>query len=122
MHALDKFYYYLHGQKFIIHTDHGALNGFKKIFNLKGCLFCQSLKLSMFIKLNIKRALLTLKLICYPSRLFLKVFHTIYIFLILIKLKKFKLISEVSLATKCLSLQEEKRLLLLLSAVIKCCM
>ncbi|GBM53247.1 Transposon Tf2-6 polyprotein [Araneus ventricosus] len=46
--ALDKFYYYLHGQKFVIHTDHAALVWLKKVKNLRGRLFCWSLKLSMF--------------------------------------------------------------------------
>ncbi|GFW86161.1 retrovirus-related Pol polyprotein from transposon 17.6 [Trichonephila clavipes] len=46
--ALDKFYYYLHGKKFIIHTDHAALVWLKNVKNLRGRLFCWSLKLSMF--------------------------------------------------------------------------
>ncbi|GFS59315.1 transposon Tf2-6 polyprotein [Trichonephila clavipes] len=37
--ALDKFYYYLHGQKFIIHTDHAALVWLKYVKNLRGRLF-----------------------------------------------------------------------------------
>ncbi|GBO17752.1 Transposon Tf2-9 polyprotein [Araneus ventricosus] len=46
--ALDKFYYYLHGQKFVIHTDHAALVWLKNVKNLRGRLFRWSLKLSMF--------------------------------------------------------------------------
>ncbi|GBO26401.1 Transposon Tf2-6 polyprotein [Araneus ventricosus] len=46
--ALDKFYYYLHGKKFIIHTDHAALVWLKNVKNLRGRLFLWSLKLSMF--------------------------------------------------------------------------
>lgn len=46
--SIDKFYYYLHGQKFIIHTDHAALIWLKKIKNPRGRLFRWSLKLSMF--------------------------------------------------------------------------
>ncbi|GBM16923.1 Transposon Ty3-I Gag-Pol polyprotein [Araneus ventricosus] len=46
--ALDKFYYYLHGKKFIIHTDHATLVWLKNVKNLRGRLFCWSLKLSMF--------------------------------------------------------------------------
>ncbi|GFU81073.1 retrovirus-related Pol polyprotein from transposon 17.6 [Trichonephila clavipes] len=46
--ALDKFYYYLHGKKFIIHTDHAALVWLKNVKNLRGRLFHWSLKLSMF--------------------------------------------------------------------------
>ena len=46
--ALDKFYYYVHGQKFIIHRDHVALTWVKNVKNLRGHLFCWSLKLSMF--------------------------------------------------------------------------
>ncbi|GFW17500.1 retrovirus-related Pol polyprotein from transposon 17.6 [Trichonephila clavipes] len=46
--ALDKFYYYLHGKKFIIHTDHAALVWFKNVKNLRGRLFRWSVKLSMF--------------------------------------------------------------------------
>ncbi|GBO27396.1 Transposon Tf2-9 polyprotein [Araneus ventricosus] len=46
--ALDKFYYYLHGQKFVIHTDHAVLVWLKKVKNLRGRLFRWSLKLSMF--------------------------------------------------------------------------
>ncbi|GFW29443.1 hypothetical protein TNCV_743851 [Trichonephila clavipes] len=46
--ALDKFYYYLHGKKFIIHTDHAALVWLKNVKNLRGRLFRWSLKLSMF--------------------------------------------------------------------------
>ncbi|GBL72614.1 Retrovirus-related Pol polyprotein from transposon 17.6 [Araneus ventricosus] len=34
--ALDKFYYYLHGQKFVIHTDHAALVWLKNVKNLRG--------------------------------------------------------------------------------------
>ncbi|GFY07557.1 hypothetical protein TNCV_3650641 [Trichonephila clavipes] len=48
MDALDKFYYYLHGQKFIIHTDHAALVWLKNVKNLRGRLFRWSLKLSMY--------------------------------------------------------------------------
>ncbi|GBM95802.1 Transposon Ty3-G Gag-Pol polyprotein [Araneus ventricosus] len=33
--ALDKFYYYLHGQKFVIHTDHAALVWLKNVKNLR---------------------------------------------------------------------------------------
>ncbi|GBN02709.1 Transposon Ty3-I Gag-Pol polyprotein [Araneus ventricosus] len=46
--ALDKFYYYLHGKKFITHTDHAALVWLKNVKNLNGRLFRWSLKLSMF--------------------------------------------------------------------------
>ncbi|GBN35683.1 Retrovirus-related Pol polyprotein from transposon 17.6 [Araneus ventricosus] len=46
--ALDKFYYYLHGKMFIIHTDHAALVWLKNVKNLRGRLFRWSLKLSMF--------------------------------------------------------------------------
>ncbi|GFS49380.1 retrovirus-related Pol polyprotein from transposon 17.6 [Trichonephila clavipes] len=46
--ALDKFYYFLHGKKFIIHTDHAALVWLKNVKNLRGRLFHWSLKLSMF--------------------------------------------------------------------------
>ncbi|GBO21470.1 Transposon Tf2-11 polyprotein [Araneus ventricosus] len=46
--ALVKFYYYLHGQKFVIHTDHAALVWLKNVKNLRGRLFRWSLKLSMF--------------------------------------------------------------------------
>lgn len=46
--ALDKFYHYLHGQKFFIHTDHAALTWLKTVKNLRGRLFRWSLKLSMF--------------------------------------------------------------------------
>lgn len=46
--ALDKFYYYLHGQKFVIHTDHAALVWLKNVKNLRGRLFRWSLKLSMY--------------------------------------------------------------------------
>ncbi|GBL55959.1 Transposon Ty3-I Gag-Pol polyprotein [Araneus ventricosus] len=46
--ALDKFYYYLHGKKFIIHTDHAALVWLKNVKKLRGRLFRWSLKLSMF--------------------------------------------------------------------------
>ncbi|GBN69077.1 Transposon Tf2-6 polyprotein [Araneus ventricosus] len=46
--ALDKFYYYLHGQKFVIPTDHAALVWLKNVKNLRGRLFRWSLKLSMF--------------------------------------------------------------------------
>ncbi|GBM46244.1 Transposon Ty3-I Gag-Pol polyprotein [Araneus ventricosus] len=46
--ALDKFYYYLHVKKFIIHTDHAALVWIKNVKNLRGRLFRWSLKLSMF--------------------------------------------------------------------------
>ncbi|GFY03120.1 hypothetical protein TNCV_981251 [Trichonephila clavipes] len=46
--ALDKFYYYLHDQKFIIHTDHAALVWLKSVKNLRGRLFRWSLKLSMY--------------------------------------------------------------------------
>ncbi|GFW84751.1 retrovirus-related Pol polyprotein from transposon 17.6, partial [Trichonephila clavipes] len=46
--ALDKFYCYLHGQKFIIHTDHAALVWLKNVKNLRGRLFRWSLKLSMY--------------------------------------------------------------------------
>ncbi|GBO38356.1 Transposon Tf2-6 polyprotein [Araneus ventricosus] len=46
--ALDKFYYYLHGQKFVFHTDHAALVWLKNVKNLRGRLFRWSLKLSMF--------------------------------------------------------------------------
>ncbi|GFT61952.1 transposon Tf2-6 polyprotein [Trichonephila clavipes] len=46
--ALDKFHYYLHGKKFIIHTDHAALVWLKNMKNLRGRLFRWSLKLSMF--------------------------------------------------------------------------
>ncbi|GFT42763.1 hypothetical protein TNCV_2345631 [Trichonephila clavipes] len=46
--ALDKFYYYLHSKKFIIHTDHAALVWLKNVKNLRGRLFRWSLKLSMF--------------------------------------------------------------------------
>ncbi|GBM63775.1 Transposon Ty3-G Gag-Pol polyprotein [Araneus ventricosus] len=33
--ALDKFYYYLHGQKFVIYTDHAALVWLKNVKNLR---------------------------------------------------------------------------------------
>ncbi|GBO11320.1 hypothetical protein AVEN_228542-1 [Araneus ventricosus] len=33
--ALDKFYYYLHGQKFVIHTDHAAPVWLKNVKNLR---------------------------------------------------------------------------------------
>ncbi|GBO01988.1 hypothetical protein AVEN_151872-1 [Araneus ventricosus] len=33
--ALDKFYYYIHGQKFVIHTDHAALVWLKNVKNLR---------------------------------------------------------------------------------------
>ncbi|GBN83839.1 Retrovirus-related Pol polyprotein from transposon 17.6 [Araneus ventricosus] len=46
--ALDKFYYYLHGQKFVIHADHAALVWLKNVKNLRGRLFRWSLKLSKF--------------------------------------------------------------------------
>ncbi|GFV38681.1 retrovirus-related Pol polyprotein from transposon 297 [Trichonephila clavipes] len=46
--ALDKFYCYLHDQKFIIHSDHTALVWLKNVKNLRGRLFCWSLKLSMY--------------------------------------------------------------------------
>lgn len=46
--ALDKFYHYLHGNKFTIHTDHQALVWLKNVKNLRGRLFRWSLKLSMF--------------------------------------------------------------------------
>ena len=46
--ALDKFYHYLHGHKFVIHTDHAALTWLKSVKNLRGRLFRWSLKLSMF--------------------------------------------------------------------------
>lgn len=46
--SLDKFYHYLHGQKFTIHTDHAALVWLKNVKNLRGRLFRWSLKLSMF--------------------------------------------------------------------------
>ncbi|GFX29908.1 hypothetical protein TNCV_4750361 [Trichonephila clavipes] len=46
--VLDKFTYYLHGKKFIIHTDHAALVRLKNVKNLMGRLFRWSLKLSMF--------------------------------------------------------------------------
>ncbi|GBM21911.1 Transposon Tf2-9 polyprotein [Araneus ventricosus] len=46
--ALDKFYYYLHGKKFIIHTDHAALVWLKNVKKFRGRLFRWSLKLSMF--------------------------------------------------------------------------
>ncbi|GFT82718.1 retrovirus-related Pol polyprotein from transposon 412 [Trichonephila clavipes] len=46
--ALDKFYYSLHGQKFIIHTGHAALVWLKNVKNLRGRLFRWSLKLSMY--------------------------------------------------------------------------
>ncbi|GFX87818.1 retrovirus-related Pol polyprotein from transposon 17.6 [Trichonephila clavipes] len=46
--ALDKFYYYLQGTKFIIHTDHVALVWLKNVKHLRGRLFRWSLKLSMF--------------------------------------------------------------------------
>ncbi|GFW54894.1 retrovirus-related Pol polyprotein from transposon 297 [Trichonephila clavipes] len=45
--ALDKFYYYLHDRKFLIHTDHAAL-WLKNVKNLKGRLFRWSLKLNMY--------------------------------------------------------------------------
>ncbi|GFU57935.1 retrovirus-related Pol polyprotein from transposon 297 [Trichonephila clavipes] len=46
--ALDKFYYYLYDQKFIILTDHAALVWLKNIKNLRGRLFRWSLKLNMY--------------------------------------------------------------------------
>ena len=46
--ALDKFYHYVHGQKFIIHMNHVALTWLKNVKNLRGHLFRWSLKLSMF--------------------------------------------------------------------------
>ncbi|GBN77842.1 Retrovirus-related Pol polyprotein from transposon 297 [Araneus ventricosus] len=46
--ALDKFYYCLHGKKFIIHTDHAALVWLKNVKKLRRRLFRWSLKLSMF--------------------------------------------------------------------------
>ncbi|GBO09375.1 Transposon Ty3-G Gag-Pol polyprotein, partial [Araneus ventricosus] len=33
--ALDKFYYYLHGQKFVVHTDHAALVWLKSVKKLR---------------------------------------------------------------------------------------
>ncbi|GFV05028.1 hypothetical protein TNCV_222451 [Trichonephila clavipes] len=48
IYALDKFYYYLHGQKFIIHTDHAALVWLKNVKNLRCRLFRWSLKLSIY--------------------------------------------------------------------------
>ncbi|GFU15666.1 retrovirus-related Pol polyprotein from transposon 17.6 [Trichonephila clavipes] len=44
--ALDKFYYYLHGQNFIIRTDPAALLWLKNVKNLRGQLFHWSLKLN----------------------------------------------------------------------------
>jgi len=46
--AIDKFYCYLHGTHFIIHSDHAALQWLKTIKNPKGRLFRWSLKLSMY--------------------------------------------------------------------------
>ena len=46
--ALDKFYHYVHGQKFIIHTDHAALTWLKNVKNVRCRFFRWSLKLSMF--------------------------------------------------------------------------
>ncbi|GBM97304.1 Transposon Ty3-G Gag-Pol polyprotein [Araneus ventricosus] len=37
--ALYKFYYYLHGQKFVIHTDHAALVWLKNFKNLRGRIY-----------------------------------------------------------------------------------
>ncbi|GFX92999.1 hypothetical protein TNCV_139431 [Trichonephila clavipes] len=48
IYDLDKFYYYLHDQKFIIHTDHAALVWLKNVKNFRGRLFRWSLKLSMY--------------------------------------------------------------------------
>ncbi|GFX47423.1 transposon Tf2-6 polyprotein [Trichonephila clavipes] len=50
--ALDKFYYYLHGQTFIMHTDHVALVWLKSIKNLRGRLFRWSLKLTHHPQIN----------------------------------------------------------------------
>ncbi|GBM35438.1 Retrovirus-related Pol polyprotein from transposon 17.6 [Araneus ventricosus] len=44
--ALDKFYYYLHGKKIVIHTDHAALVWLKNVKHLRGRLFRWSLKLT----------------------------------------------------------------------------
>ncbi|GFW02283.1 retrovirus-related Pol polyprotein from transposon 297 [Trichonephila clavipes] len=46
--ALDKFHFYLHGQKFIIHSDHAVLVWLKNVKNLRGRLFRWSIKLSMY--------------------------------------------------------------------------
>ena len=46
--ALDKFYHYVHGQKFITYTNHAALTWLKNVKKLRGRLFYWSLKLSMF--------------------------------------------------------------------------
>ncbi|GBM89258.1 Retrovirus-related Pol polyprotein from transposon 297 [Araneus ventricosus] len=46
--SLEKFYYYLHGKKFIIHTDHAALVWLKNVKHLRRRLFRWSLKISMF--------------------------------------------------------------------------
>ena len=83
--TLDKFYHYLNGQRFIIHTDHVTLTWLKNIKNLRGH---WSIKLSMITKLNNKRFPLKLKLICYPGQLFQKISHTMYISLILNEIKE----------------------------------
>ena len=41
--TIDKFHYYLHNQKFVIHTDHAALVWLKNVKNLRGRLFRWSL-------------------------------------------------------------------------------
>jgi len=46
--SIDKYSYYLHGNKFTIHTDHAALCWIAKIKSPKGRLFRWSLKLSMY--------------------------------------------------------------------------
>ena len=46
--TLDKFYHYIHGQKFVIHMDYVALTWLKNVKSLKGRLFHWFLKLSMF--------------------------------------------------------------------------
>lgn len=46
--AVDKFYCYLHGTHFTIHTDHASLVWLKNIKNPTGRLFRWSLKLSMY--------------------------------------------------------------------------
>ncbi|GFW17401.1 retrovirus-related Pol polyprotein from transposon 17.6 [Trichonephila clavipes] len=61
--ALDKFYYYLHGQTFIIHTDHAALVWLKNAKNLRGRLFRWSLKLTHHPQTNGKNERVNLSLV-----------------------------------------------------------
>ncbi|GFX22823.1 retrovirus-related Pol polyprotein from transposon 17.6 [Trichonephila clavipes] len=46
--SLDKFYCYLHGSHFTVHTDHNALVWLKNFKNPTGRLFRWSLKVSMY--------------------------------------------------------------------------